>query len=81
MSHWRANARPDLGGQASDRALSLGSYTPSESILVPTDPALKRGKFSQALLDIGALLSFLLLVSSAGIGIAASIFLLLFVRL
>jgi len=81
--HWRQNmsTRSSLRGAAPDRALSLGDM-PSDSILFSSaiHPALKRSQFAQACLDVAALLAGALLVSATAVGIAASIFILLFVK-
>lgn len=52
---------------------------PLNSIL-PADAPLPRGKVTQALCDVLALLGAFLLVSATGCGLAFSVFVLLFVR-
>jgi len=64
-------------GAADHRALSIGKYAPSNSILIPPrDPPLERGIVAQALIDI----AFVLFVSVTSLAIAGGLFILLFVK-
>jgi hypothetical protein len=59
----------------------INRYFPPGSILAePVSPPLKRGKLSQALFDIGAVLAALLLIVVTGSGIAFSLAALFLVR-
>jgi len=64
-------------GEADHRALSIGKYAPSNSILVPpANPPLERGIVAQTLIDI----AFVLFVSVTSLAIAGGLFILLFVK-
>lgn len=74
------SVRTALGGNEQPSA-RYRAVTPRDSILISADPPFKRGQFTQALFDVLALLGAFLLVSATGIGLAFSIFVLLFVRI
>lgn len=84
-NHWRTSrAIPGGVRQSPGSPHAQGTprvfLFPSGSIL-PADPPLERGKFSQALFDIGAVLAAFILASLTGFAIVFSVFLLMFVRL
>lgn len=67
---------PDAG-----RLNSAGRLTAASPLFITTDPPLKFGKVTQALIDVGALLVAALVVSLTGIGAGVSLFILFFVDL
>lgn len=70
------------GAFGTDPAATRGSqYAPRDSILLPADPPLERSEFTQSLIDIAAVFLAALVVSITGVGFAASLFIVLFVRL
>jgi hypothetical protein len=56
--HWRKSIseRAGLGGLSTDAPATLGSYAPSDSILLSTYAPLPRSQFTQAMLDVATLL-------------------------
>lgn len=61
--HWRRSMseRAGLGGLSTDAPATPGNYAPSDSILLSTYSPLPRSQFTQAMLDIAALLVWMLL--------------------
>lgn len=55
---------------------SAGRLTAASPLFITTDPPLKFGKVTQALIDVGALLVAALVVSLTGIGAGVSLFIL-----
>ena len=74
-------ARSVVGGFDQPSGPHFAHDTQRDSILVPTDLPLPRSNFLQAVFDVLALLSAMLLVSATGCGLAFAVFVLLFVRL
>lgn len=68
-------ARQLTGGTVNHRALSRSGEERD-----PFERFLHRSQFTQALLDIGAILAGFILVCATGIGVAAGLFFLLFCR-
>lgn len=81
--HWRKSMseRSGLGGLSTDAPATLGSYAPSDSILVPADLPLPRSNLLQAVRDVFFLGSAFLFVGATGCGLAFALFVLFFVRL
>lgn len=75
------SSRPRLGGTSARPAASIGSYAPSNSILIPSSPTLESSDIPDTLRDIVAVGFAFLFVSSVGIGFAFSLFCLFFVDL
>lgn len=71
--------QPSPGAQLGQRALSNGTMPPN-SILPYTSPPLERGNIAQSLIDIVVAIFCILFVCVTGVGIAAALFVLLFVR-
>lgn len=78
-------ARPPVGshmhgwGEPSNyKTQCSAAYDPLEPVVL--NPLLPFGKFTQALLDVGALLAAFLLITATGLGIAFAVFCLLFVK-
>jgi len=77
-----AGGRQSPRGQSTPPAASIGSYAPSNSILLPaTDTPLERLDISDTFRDIIAVGFAFLFVSSVGIGFAFTLFVALFVEL
>ena len=76
------SGRSALGGTSDRPSASIGSYAPSNSILLPAaDTPLERLDISDTFRDIIAVGFAFLFVSSVGIGFAFALFVALFVEL
>lgn len=72
MTHWR-NSNQSTGQHSSSPGRSLAGRQPSAAPSFIPEPTFKRGKLSQALIDIGA---SLVVGIACGAGVAIVIFLL-----
>jgi hypothetical protein len=82
-SHSRGTQRDSNVIQLASRDSSLRAWPNSEGsnlpFFIPHEPPLERGKVSQALFDIGAVVAACVVVSLTGIGLGISLFILFFV--
>jgi hypothetical protein len=79
MTHWRANKQSgpvNAGGVSANRP----AYDAGRVDLISFERFLHRSEFTQTLLDVGAILFGFLFVTVTGMGLAASLFFLLFVK-
>jgi hypothetical protein len=79
--HWRSRREDSSGGGGGSPPGSHGSNyaLPSESLFA-ADLPLPRSNFTQAVIDVFALLVAFLLVSATGCGLAFALLVLFFVR-
>ena len=80
--HWRKSMseRAGLGGLSTDAPATLGSYAPSDSNPLPAKSILHSEDIPDPPLNVFEFLRDAILVSIAGLALAVSVFILLFVR-